>query len=206
MDLFLKYLFEILLGVIAIINGVAGYFVVKAKNQVNKEDAFRDDILRELQSIREENKQLRKDYEKLLKEHNDLKLQFALVEKEWRTKIELFESAHKDLPVPMWLKDREGVMLSLNDSYESVFLRPRGYTRDDYVGNHDTAVWEEQTAKIFSANDRHVLRRGVTWRGIERLEMADGTYKDWHIVKYVRYIDGYPIGIGGFAFDPDVTD
>lgn len=115
-------------------------------------------------------------------------------------KIQLLESGHQDLPLPMWLKDPSGTMLAVNIAYEETFLLPRGFTSDDYVGKKDTAVWPAETAKVFAKNDRSVYRSGVIWRGTETMPSAAGDHESWKIIKYVRYSpDGQKIGIAGIA-------
>lgn len=186
-------------GVMVTINGIVGWFVIKAKNSVNREDQFRDDILQELGNLREENREIKAKYEASLSQIAELKLQFAMLEKEWTLKIEMFESAHNDLPVPMWLKDEKGKMLSLNGAYEQTFLLPRGFSKDDYIGKYDSDVWPADTAVSWEANDLYVYTTGETWNGTEVVPDKDDNPIVWRITKFVRKANGIKLGIGGIA-------
>ncbi|GIV82560.1 MAG: hypothetical protein KatS3mg051_1914 [Anaerolineae bacterium] len=116
-----------------------------------------------------------------------------------RYQVLMLESAHQDLPLPMWLKDRDGRMLALNTEYEREFLIPRGYTRDDYIGQYDSAVWPEGIANIFADNDRYVVRTGDVLHTIEPVPDAEGVPRDWIIIKYPRRVSGVVVGVGGIA-------
>ena len=74
-----------------------------AANQVN--NSFRDDLMAELKIQREENKELRDKVEQLVRENSEIKANFKALESQLQMRIALFESAHTDLPLPMWLKD-----------------------------------------------------------------------------------------------------
>lgn len=141
--------------------------------------------------IIEDNKRLRKENEEI----STLKTEVGQLQ----NAVTLMESAHQDLPVPMWLKDANGKMLALNPSYEEIFLIPRGYVRKDYVGHFDEDVWPKDVANSFTANDRKVFRTGIVYNGFEMVPDAHGVLRKWQVIKYVRYSGRVKIGIGGIA-------
>lgn len=175
------------------------YVVSRSKAHADKENNFRDDILAELSNIRAENSALREKIELLSKENNELNTKIKILEHEWQIKVQLFESAHNDLPLPMWLKDKDGKMLSLNPMYEQIFLIPRGFSREDYVNNYDSDVWPSDVAEAFGRHDKHVYETGKTWVGIEEVPDKEDRLINWRIIKYIRYAQGVRLGIAGIA-------
>ncbi|MEQ8548753.1 MAG: PAS domain-containing protein [Cyclobacteriaceae bacterium] len=142
--------------------------------------------------LKESNQQLRKENLQI----EDLRHQIFFL----RQKIMLLESGTQDLPFPMWLKDTDGTMLALNPAYESVFLHPNGFTKEQYLGFNDTMIWPHEIANEFRANDLWVMNNKKVFRGMEKI--PDPLTKElinWHVVKYPRYASGVIIGIGGVA-------
>lgn len=119
-------------------------------------------------------------------------------------KVLLLESAHQSLPVPMWLKSMDGTMLALNPAYERVFLKPNKLTTIDYIGKKDHEVWPEEIADAFRSHDMKVQTSGKTLETTE-LVPIDGVMTKWHIIKYIRFSDGIPIGIGGMAVKSEIN-
>lgn len=61
------------------------------------------------------------------------------------------------LPIPVWYKDRFGIMRYINPAYCAKFnIRPV-----DYIGKRDIEVWPKEVAEQFTKNDNSVLERGV---------------------------------------------
>lgn len=197
----------VLAALFGLLSTVFGLFYIKEKNATNKEAVFRDDILKEIQFLREENNALKEKYEESIRQMSELKLQFAILEQEWKLKIQMFESAHNDLPIPMWLKDENGKILSINGAYERIFLNPRGYEKNDYV--YDSDVWPAEIAEQFGKHDKQVLRDKTTWVGYEKVPDKNDVIHEWMIIKFVRYANGIVLGIGGIAvpkMKEDITD
>jgi PAS domain S-box-containing protein len=118
------------------------------------------------------------------------------------SKIMLMESAHHDLPLPQWLKDLNGTMLSINAEYERVFLAPHGLKMDQYIGKNDSMVWGEETAKHWRKIDTDVQRNRKHIFSVENVPNPDGTEITWEILKYPRYAGNVIIGVGGIALRP----
>lgn len=114
-----------------------------------------------------------------------------------RNQLNLFESSHIDIPLPMWMKDTEGKMLFLNSQYEDTFLIPRGYNMSDYIGYKDHAVWSKQIADEFVKNDAKVIRTKKPNKTIELLESVTGEVYWAEVLKYPRTINNKVIGISG---------
>ncbi len=103
-----------------------------------------------------DNDRLRKDVDDLKKEFEEYrKRSFARENentsmiRELKVKLNLLESAHLDLPVPQWLKDTSGKMLSVNTAYCEIF----GISAENYVGKSDYDVWPKEIADAFMKND-----------------------------------------------------
>lgn len=119
-----------------------------------------------------------------------------------QNKVTLLESSHQDAPIPIWLKDRNGVMLALNPEYERLFLLPTGKSREDYLHHTDYDVWPEEVAAEYVRNDQMVMRTQQTWRGTETIVDHQGKKTQWIIIKYPRLAGGVLIGIAGMAIPP----
>lgn len=112
--------------------------------------------------------------------------------------VMLLESAHQDSPLPMWLKDTNGVMLSINSAYEETF----NVKRAQYIGKTDSDIWPIHLAKLFSKNDAMVLRTGRVFHGEETV-VVDEKEENWRVIKYPRYSGKIKIGIAGIAIPPE---
>lgn len=116
-----------------------------------------------------------------------------------KAQLENMKKAFPDLPIPLWLKDRNGIMLSLNDAYEKAFLIPQGKHRGDYIMQDDKAIWPERVAELFKKNDLKAIERGKSVRIVFEEAPEMDILKNWQFIKYPYYIDGTLIGIGGIA-------
>lgn len=118
------------------------------------------------------------------------------------SKIMLMESAHHDLPLPQWLKDLNGTMLSLNAEYERLFLAPFGLKSENYIGKNDSMVWGEETAAHWRKLDHEVMKHRRHVFSVEKVPTEDHGYVEWEILKYPRYAGNVIIGVGGIALRP----
>lgn len=139
-----------------------------------------------------------------------LERRIAQLEKEgavMEARFMAFRSSHDSSPLPMWIKDAEGKVLACNKAYETVFLKPRGYTLADYLGHYDRDVWPDHIADQFARNDHDVLANGVTIDTTENVTNAEGKDLPVRIIKYPRCITGIeaPIGAAGIAVIDDLS-
>lgn len=121
-----------------------------------------------------------------------------------RNKLLLLESATNDLPIPMWLKDLDGTMLSLNKAYEWLFLLPNNLRAEDYIGKHDSDVWPEEVAEEFGKNDRTVISNKSVEKFYETVSI-DGENKEFLIIKFPRKVGNTIVGIAGIAIDKNLN-
>lgn len=120
--------------------------------------------------------------------------------------LTLLEVAHIDLPLPQWMKDTKGIMLTLNDAYETHFLMPNNLERKDYVGHTDIDVWGEEIGKEYQRNDAKVKQKKRAMVVRESIHIKRGDITDsWIIMKYPIYSGRVLIGIAGVAFPVDNT-
>lgn len=119
-----------------------------------------------------------------------------------RNQLIIFESSHSDVPVPIWLKDTNGVMLFVNTEYEEKVLKPINKTSEDYIGETDFKIYPPNIAKDFRKNDRRVLTQKKPIRFKEKWQGADGQWLQGDIIKYPRFLNrNTVIGIGGLIID-----
>jgi len=155
-------------------------------------EQYKEDNLRlreEVAAMRDEIKEMAAEQRKDKQEIHNLSL-----------KLQLMESAHYDLPIPAWLKDTNGTMLSLNAAYEELFIVPLGKKIEDYVGKTDSEFWGEEIGKEYLLNDLKILRQGKSEIVTETVVMANGEKSQWMILKYPRMAGNTKIGIAGIAF------
>lgn len=163
---------------------------------------------------------IKEDNERLRERVSELEGRVAVAEKAqidakesesyFKNKITLLETAHHDLPFPQWLKDINGVMLSLNSAYEKMFLLPIGKTSEDYIGHTDFDIWPTDIAERFVENDNKAKNKGGYWMGIEPMWLKNSDISPyWRIAKYGRFVGNVCVGIAGIAIpmlDEDVVE
>lgn len=193
-----QYINEIILFLTG--GGLATFFNFLRDKRKDKNDEYRDliDYMSklvesrdaQLEKMQEQNDVCRKEIDKLKSELNELKAKFIVI-----------ESAHFDIPFPMWLKSLDGKMISLNNEYENVFLYPINKSAKDYIGKNDEEFWGLDIAKEYCKNDKKALNsKNGYWSGRETIIINGVDYSDqWTIVKFVRHSGRVPIGIGGIA-------
>lgn len=183
----------------AIIGGIASFFALMKFSFIS--------------TIKDDNERLRTRVNELEKRVSDYeKEQAEAKEREgyYKNKLTLLQTAHHDLPFPQWLKDVNGVMLSLNGAYEKMFLVPLGKTADDYVGNTDFDIWPVDVAEKFVENDKKAKEKGGYWMGIEPIWIKNSDISPyWRIAKYGRFVGNVCVGIAGIAIpvlEDEVSD
>lgn len=185
-----------LFAAIAALSGAVVFLWKQQSKLLNDAVSWRDERITALEKQEKVMEQRLQDLERqvkeLEKEKAHMKAQFLI-----------FSTSHDSSPIPMWIKDPSGKILSCNKAYESIFLRPRGYKMTDYIGADDFAVWPKHIAEKFRKNDKEVLDSGNVWVGEETIVGQDDIELQTRIIKYPRYVAGMelPFGIAGVAPD-----
>jgi hypothetical protein len=177
--------------------GIGFYFNYLISNRKTDQDEFK--LL--LETWREDNERLR---QRELSNSEEIK-RLGSELSNLKNKLVMLESAHFDLPLPQWLKDLDGTMLSVNAEYESVFLAPHDVRATDYIGAKDDAIWGEETAKHFKITDTKVYRTKKPFHAVERIPDGNGGHIEYEIFKYPRFSGNIMIGIGGIALKEKVV-
>lgn len=170
-----------------------------ADNQTFKQlrEAYKEDF----QGMRDEILNLKLEVAKLTEQISSKDRQIGLMQ----AQLDLMKTAYPDLPIPLWLKDTNGYMISLNDAYEKAFLIPQGKHRGDYINKHDIAIWSEDIADTFKKNDIIAVEKGDKVRlvfekvGQSKSKKQLNILSNWEFLKYPKFIDGTLVGIGGIA-------
>ena len=183
---------------------MGGYIFLNKRTNSTDFDSISKALQESNDDLRSEVAEYRKEVETLRERINELEaenLRERSTSAELKNKIVLLESAHYDLPFPQWLKNTSFEMLSVNQAYEDVFLRPAGLRATDYIGKTDFDIWPDEVARKFVENDKKAMEgKGEYWSGIEPLWVKDNDVsKLWVIYKYPRYFGKVCIGIAGVA-------
>lgn len=104
----------------------------------------------------------------------------------------LLLDAYKDDPNPRWITDaKTNEVVSINDAYEKIHLKPLGYTRFDLIGTTGEHIFGKIVVDKFITNNQLVLRLG---RAITFKNELNPT------VKYPIGKNDYVYAIGGEEF------
>jgi hypothetical protein len=151
----------------------------------------------QINDLREENRELKTRLDRETSERIKLQIQLnALV------------STQFNRPFAEWVK-LDGIVIFVNKKYEDTFLKPRGYTIDDYLLNSDYNVWPEEVAREFEDHDNEVMESGKVWVGIEKVPNARGALIDWIIYKYpyeIGFGSDKQIGVAGTAIPSNIGE
>lgn len=127
----------------------------------------------------------------------DYQIQIAQLQQQ----LHMLESAHQRSPFPTWIKDLNGVMLSVNKAYEDKYLIPHGKSIRDVVGRTDKESWSDgKFVDSWYRTDKLVKDTGHAHGAIETAPNPNG--KDLPdikivVVKWLRIVGGVPMGIAG---------
>lgn len=171
--------------------GVGFYFNYLINNRKTDQDEFK--LL--IETWRLDNERLRQreldNSNKIDKLHEELT--------NLKTKMVMLESAHFDLPLPQWLKDTDGTVLSVNLEYENTFLLPLKLKATDYIGRRDVDVWGIELANEFNATDRKVMRSKKPQHLTEKVRDSGGDLISYEVFKYPVYSGKIIIGVAGIV-------
>lgn len=177
--------------------GLASYFNYRLGHKKENTNEF-SILLEQYKLLRKDDTEEINSLKNRIKELEDKDLELMLEIQSLKHQLMFFESSHLDIPLPNWLKDTSGKMLFLNKDYEELFLKPRGFSANDYIGQNDFSVWEDEVAKHFIQNDRQVIRTKKPYKWVEEIEI-DGKPLYLEVFEYPRKFKDVIIGIGGIV-------
>jgi hypothetical protein len=154
---------------------------------------FAKDLLERMAAMEKIIEELREDKQRQAAEIHGLRMQILMV-----------EGSHTDVPLPIWLKDTEGKVLFINDYYEDLFLKPRGYNMHDYLGKTDYNVWSKDVADSFRLNDDLIVTNRISSRYLEEIDLANGKLFI-EVLKFPRFYRNEIIGVGGIVLNTAKT-
>ncbi|BAU44035.1 PAS domain S-box protein [Leptolyngbya sp. O-77] len=119
-------------------------------------------------------------------------------EEELRRQKHLFKSVLDNIPHRIWLKDRQGRHVVVNQSFaESVGIAPEAL-----IGKTDFDLWPTDKAQMFQDEDQAVMNTGQAFSLEEQLPMPDGTTRWFSTTKTPMYDEaGRVIGTTGISMD-----
>ena len=170
-------------GLGAIFTGLTAFWVkIRSQKRIDYQQLLLR-LDREVAELREEVKQLR-------------------TEKEERDKqLTILRAGRFELPVPMWLKDRQGRYLDFNLAFEKLLLIPNRIDPHTVMGKTDHEIWPH-FADYYRKNDLEVMRTRTSTEQIEEA-LIDGITVKFKSIKYPYTINFKVAGVGGIAFQID---
>lgn len=119
-------------------------------------------------------------------------------EEELRYQKHLFKSVLDNIPHRVWLKDRQGRHVVVNQAFaNSIGLAP-----ETLSGKTDFDLWPADKAQMFQDEDESVMNTRHTFSLEEQLPMPDGTIRWFNTTKTPMYDEaGQVIGTTGISMD-----
>ena len=202
-------MFENINGITVFLSGVVGVLTWVTSNFVSKRQSKRDDFkaISDAYAIEFERQNKRLiDLEARIQACADNEAEQASKIRNLQLTIKSISIQGLQLPIPMWMKDELGTMISLNDDYEKSFLLPLGKSREDYIGKTDVEFWGKEIGEIYSSNDQVVIQSKKPMVTVEPINTVKGIDKVYAI-KYPYLIsEQYVVGLGGIAISEDFVD
>jgi PAS domain S-box-containing protein len=109
---------------------------------------------------------------------------------------ERWNSFVKNIPVPMFLKDKEGRILYVNPAFEKQFE----FHMSDWHGKNDFDLWPKAVAEKFRQDDREVLQEGKP-RVMEETLSYKGEDRFWLTYKFPFVDSSGQHFLAGMTFD-----
>ena len=202
-------MFENINIITVVFGAIVGFLTWVTSNFVSKRQSKRDDFKAisdayTLEFERQNKKLL--DLEARIQQCADNELEQASKIRNLQLTIKGLSIQGLQLPIPMWMKDELGTMISLNDEYEKLFLVPLGKTRDDYIGKNDIDFWGKEIGEIYARNDQVVVQSKKPMVTLEPINTKDGMNKVY-VIKYPYLInENYVVGLGGIVIGEDFVE
>lgn len=186
--------------------GSGGIASVLTNYLLKKKELVNNEYISLIGVLREQNNDLstkQKENDERIKNAEEKTAQLKNQLSEFKMLYMTYESLHLDLPLPQWVKSKDGRMVMVNRQYEKVFLIPVNKTALDYAGKTDIEFWGEEIGKHYSHNDNKVIDLEQPVYTLEPTLNSKGDTIYWHIYKFPLYIGGKISAVGGLAYSPD---
>jgi hypothetical protein len=143
----------------------------------------------ELNELKEKVDKIEEDNTRKEKEIVDLQEEIIYL----KLQISNFELFDLDIPASMWLKDKKGTILSVNQEYEDTFLEPLKLEIKDIIGKKEEEFLP--SLSVYSKlHDRRILKTRLP---ISHVETIKG--EKFQVLRYLKYSGNNIIGIAGLA-------
>lgn len=145
----------------------------------------------------------KQDNTRLREENTNLKASRSALRKELETckdmqgKFLLVSLASKNLPFPHWRKSNDGEFLWVNDHFERLILKPRGFSAKDIGGKTVFDIFDPETAEKLKAGEMEARNlKGELCETGFRFKTEKG---DFAVMKHALFIDDTYVGMEGIA-------
>lgn len=107
----------------------------------------------------------------------------------------------ENLSLPVWCKDSTGVMLWINDAYQTTY----GIRAAEYEGKTDYEVWPLEVANEYRKHDQEIVRTRLPTTTIEHIpddpHNKNSPRRAQVVTKFPIFnLEGEVIAIGGVAY------
>lgn len=115
-----------------------------------------------------------------------------------KSSFQTLRNSTPNVPIPIFVKDMNGVYLAFNNAYEIEFLNKLGLLRDECIGKTDTHIWGKKVAERLEIYTKRAIDVGGKVKVREEIPTEiPGVFKNWDIIIYPHQIDGITVGTGG---------
>lgn len=112
------------------------------------------------------------------------------------TPLDILASYITHLPLPAWIKAKDGRMMAINSSYSKAY----GITLDEYNSNYDAKNWGDPTATKFKKHDDIVLATHEEVFAYEEIENPTTlNIQRLEVVKFPIWDNGQVIAVAGLV-------
>lgn len=190
------YLITAIVTLASVVTALSAAIVHLWRNQLTSTSATICKLEARIAVLESREQELEQKLDELEKENHRLRTQYLVL-----------ATSHGSSPLPMWIKDTNGIVLQANKAYERLYLKPLGKTLQDYIGHRDSEVWPERVVKVFEENDKKVLETRDVLDVIEPVTNGDGVDVPTRVIKYPRFASGIdePFGISGVAIPEELS-
>lgn len=136
-----------------------------------------------------------------LEEQKQINFQLQIELVQCQADYGFIRSSLDDLPLPAWITEAEtNIVRYVNPKYETMFLKPLGYTKFDLIGKTANHIFGDELTRRFNLNNQWVIDNKRSLERKENVLMENQQLKLWNTVKYPIFEYERVRAVGGVAY------